>query len=108
MERLLDVPPDAFDPPPRVDSAIVRMIPKPAAALNAVDLERLGFLVTKAFGQRRKVLRNTLKGIATEEQMAAAGIDARSRAEEVPLENYVRLANALAGAGELPAASQPG
>jgi len=96
MERLLDVPPDAFDPPPRVDSAIVRMIPKPAGALNAIDHERLSFLVTKAFGQRRKVLRNTLKGIATEEQMAAAGIDSRSRAEEVPLENYVMLANALA------------
>ena len=104
MERLLDVPPDAFDPPPRVDSAIVRMIPKPAGALNAIDHERLSFLVTKAFGQRRKVLRNTLKGIATEEQMAAAGIDSRSRAEEVPLENYVRLANALAGAGAQPAA----
>jgi 16S rRNA (adenine1518-N6/adenine1519-N6)-dimethyltransferase len=96
MERLIEVPPEAFDPPPRVDSAIVRMIPKDAAAMLATDVALLGEVVTQAFGQRRKVLRNTLKGRATEAQMEAAGIDARSRAEEVPLENYVRLANALA------------
>jgi 16S rRNA (adenine1518-N6/adenine1519-N6)-dimethyltransferase len=95
MERLLEVPPDAFDPPPKVDSAIVRMIPKPASALNAASVERLGDVVTQAFSQRRKVLRNTLKGHATEEQMEAAGIDSKARAEEIPLENYVRLANAL-------------
>jgi len=98
MERILEVPPDAFDPPPRVDSAVVRMIPKPVGALNAVSLEGLGLLVTRAFSQRRKVLRNTLKGHASEAQMEAAGIDTRARAEEIPLENYVRLANALAGA----------
>jgi len=97
MEQLLEVPPEAFDPPPKVDSAIVRMIPKAPAAMNALNLERLGKLVTRAFSQRRKVLRNTLKGHASEAQMAAAGIDARSRAEEIPLENYVRLANALEG-----------
>jgi len=103
MERLLDVPPDAFDPPPRVDSAIVRMIPKPASALDAVDAQLLSDVVTQAFSQRRKVLRNTLKGRATEAQMEAAGIDARARAEEIPLENYVRLANALAAAPALDA-----
>jgi 16S rRNA (adenine1518-N6/adenine1519-N6)-dimethyltransferase len=96
MERLLEVPPDAFDPPPRVDSAIVRMIPKPVSEQGAVDLNLLSEVVTQAFSQRRKVLRNTLKGRATEAQMAEAGIDSRSRAEEVPLENYVKLANALA------------
>ena len=95
MEQLFEVPPESFDPPPRVNSAIVRMQPKPASALNALSLERLSLLVTKAFSQRRKVLRNTLKGHATEAQMEAAGIDARARAEEIPLENYVRLANAL-------------
>lgn len=98
MEQVLEVPPDAFDPPPKVDSAVVRMIPKPAAAMNALNVERLEKLVTQAFSQRRKVLRNTLKGHATEEQMEAAGIDAKARAEEIPLENYVRLANALEGA----------
>lgn len=96
MERLIDVPPEAFDPPPRVDSAIVRMIPKPAAEQEAVDVNLLSEVVTQAFSQRRKVLRNTLKGRASEEQMAQAGIDSRSRAEEVPLENYVKLANLLA------------
>jgi 16S rRNA (adenine1518-N6/adenine1519-N6)-dimethyltransferase len=95
MEQMLEVPPEAFDPPPRVDSAIVRMVPKPASAMDAVSIERLGKLVTQAFSQRRKVLRNTLKGHVTEAQMEAAGIDARARAEEIPLENYVRLANAL-------------
>ncbi|HEY4371203.1 MAG TPA: 16S rRNA (adenine(1518)-N(6)/adenine(1519)-N(6))-dimethyltransferase RsmA [Burkholderiales bacterium] len=95
MEQVLEVPPDAFDPPPKVDSAVVRMVPKPAAAMQALNVERLGKLVTQAFSQRRKVLRNTLKGHATEAQMEAAGIDARARAEEIPLENYVRLANAL-------------
>jgi 16S rRNA (adenine1518-N6/adenine1519-N6)-dimethyltransferase len=96
MERLIDVPPEAFDPPPRVDSAIVRMIPKPVAEQGALDLNLLSEVVTQAFSQRRKVLRNTLKGRATESQMAEAGIDSRSRAEEVPLENYVKLANLLA------------
>jgi 16S rRNA (adenine1518-N6/adenine1519-N6)-dimethyltransferase len=100
MERLIDVPPEAFDPPPKVDSAIVRMLPKPAAEQGAVNVGLLGEVVTQAFSQRRKVLRNTLKGRATEAQMADAGIDSRSRAEEVPLENYVRLANALAGEAE--------
>ena len=95
MEQFLDVPPDSFDPPPKVDSAMVRMIPRPASALNAASVEGLGELVTQAFSQRRKVLRNTLKGHATEAQMGAAGIDAKARAEEIPLENYVRLANAL-------------
>jgi 16S rRNA (adenine1518-N6/adenine1519-N6)-dimethyltransferase len=99
MERLLEVPPEAFDPPPKVDSAIVRMIPKQASEQAAVDVNLLSEVVTQAFSQRRKVLRNTLKGRATEEQMAEAGIDSRSRAEEVPLKNYVRLANLLAGLG---------
>ena len=77
MESVLDVPPEAFDPPPKVDSAVVRMIPKPRAARNARDEKRFGELVTQAFSQRRKTLRNTLKGRVSEAQFAAAGIDPR-------------------------------
>ena len=95
MEHLFDVPPEAFDPPPRVDSAIVRMLPKPAAQRLADDEALLGEVVTQAFGQRRKVLRNTLKGRATNEQLEAVGISPAARAEEIALENYVALANLL-------------
>jgi 16S rRNA (adenine1518-N6/adenine1519-N6)-dimethyltransferase len=96
MEHLFDVPPEAFEPQPRVESAIVRMRPKPAALRLARDEALLGELVTRAFGQRRKVLRNTLKGLASETQMQAAGISPAARAEEIALENYVALANLLA------------
>ena len=98
MEHLFDVSPEAFDPPPRVDSAIVRMLPKPAAMRMAHDELLLGEVVTQAFGQRRKVLRNTLKGRATVLQLEAAGISPAARAEEIALENYVALANLLCSA----------
>jgi 16S rRNA (adenine1518-N6/adenine1519-N6)-dimethyltransferase len=97
MEHLFDVAPEAFDPPPRVDSAIVRMRPKAAAERDAKDERLLGEIVTQAFGQRRKVLRNTLKGRADAAQMEAAGIDPAARAEEVSLAAFVALANLLAG-----------
>ena len=98
MESVLDVPPEAFDPPPKVDSAIVRMIPKPAAALLARDEALFGALVTQAFSQRRKTLRNTLKGRVSDAQFAAVGIDPGARAEEIDLARYVALANLLASA----------
>ena len=96
MESVLDVPPEAFDPPPKVDSAIVRMIPKPAAALQARDEALFGALVTQAFSQRRKTLRNTLKGRVSDAQFAQTGIDPGARAEEIDLARYVALANLLA------------
>ena len=95
MEHLFDVPPESFDPPPRVDSAIVRMLPRAEAEKTAQDEVLLGALVTQAFSQRRKVLRNTLKGRATPAQMEMAGISPAARAEEVALANYVMLANLL-------------
>jgi 16S rRNA (adenine1518-N6/adenine1519-N6)-dimethyltransferase len=102
MEHLFDVPPEAFEPPPRVDSAIVRMIPKAAALRDAHDEGLLGEVVTQAFSQRRKVLRNTLKGRATESQMEACGISPGARAEELPLASFVALANLLAGSAPAP------
>ena len=93
IEPVLDVPPEAFDPPPRVDSAVVRMTPKPVAP--GVEPKLLGELVTIAFSQRRKLLRHTL-GRWLEERGAAGNFDTQRRAEEVPVEEYLRLA-ALVG-----------
>jgi 16S rRNA (adenine1518-N6/adenine1519-N6)-dimethyltransferase len=95
MERLFVVPPGAFQPAPKVDSAIVRLLPKPAAALAARDEALLASLVTAAFGQRRKMLRNTLRDFADEATLGAAGIVATARAEDLAVADYVRLANAL-------------
>ena len=89
VEHVLDVGPEAFDPPPRVDSAVVRMAPKPAAA--GVDPKLLGELVTVAFSQRRKLLRHTL-GRWLDERGVAGDFDVQRRAEEVPVEEYLRLA----------------
>jgi 16S rRNA (adenine1518-N6/adenine1519-N6)-dimethyltransferase len=89
IESVLEVPPDAFDPPPRVDSAVVRMVPLPAPA--GVDAERLGQLVTVAFSQRRKLLRHTL-GRWIETQGLSTPFDLQRRAEEVPVEEYLSLA----------------
>lgn len=105
MELLFVVSPEAFDPPPKVDSAIVRMIPK-AAPLQC-DSALLEQVVTKAFSQRRKTIRNCLAGLFSEAQLQAHGIDPQARAETIGLEAYVALANALqarASSAPLPAA----
>ncbi|GGY98643.1 16S rRNA (adenine(1518)-N(6)/adenine(1519)-N(6))-dimethyltransferase RsmA [Pseudoduganella plicata] len=99
MALMFIVPPEAFDPPPKVDSAIVRMIP--IAEPLACDKATLEAVVQKAFSQRRKVIRNCLAGMFTEQQIADAGIDPGTRPETVPVEAYVRLANSL----EAPAAA---
>ncbi len=93
MEMLMVVPPTAFDPPPKVDSAIVRMIPLRAPL--ACDEALLEKVVTQAFSQRRKVLRNCLSPLFSEEQIAGAGVDPQARPETVPVEGFVALANLL-------------
>ncbi|MDR2000267.1 MAG: 16S rRNA (adenine(1518)-N(6)/adenine(1519)-N(6))-dimethyltransferase RsmA, partial [Zoogloeaceae bacterium] len=97
MERLFVVPPGAFNPAPKVDSAIVRLIPKPAAELTARDEGQLAKLVQAAFGQRRKMLRNNLREIVDEAGLIAAGIAPTARAEELAVASYVRLANQVTG-----------
>jgi 16S rRNA (adenine1518-N6/adenine1519-N6)-dimethyltransferase len=92
IESVLDVPPEAFDPPPRVDSAVVRMKPLPMPA--GIDAVLLGQLVTVAFSQRRKLLRNTL-GRWLEERGFSGSFDTQRRAEEVPVSEYLALAQAL-------------
>ena len=93
IESVLDVPPDAFEPPPRVDSAVVRMLPLPDPP--AVDPALLGEIVAVAFSQRRKLLRHTL-GRWLEQRGAVVGFDVQRRAEEVPVSEYLQLAQAFA------------
>lgn len=93
MELLFVVPPAAFDPPPQVDSAIVRMIP--LAEPLPCDAAKLEKVVTKAFSQRRKVIRNCVAGMFTENDLVDAGIDPQARPEAVPVEQFVALANRL-------------
>lgn len=97
MDRLFIVPPEAFDPAPKVESAIVRMAPIASGAETPRDPQRFARLVTAAFGQRRKMLRNTLAGVVDADTLAACGIAPTARAEEVPVAAYVRLANAAGG-----------
>jgi 16S rRNA (adenine1518-N6/adenine1519-N6)-dimethyltransferase len=92
IEALFEVPPTAFDPPPRVDSAVVRMTPCAVPAL--ADGARLGEIVSLAFSQRRKLLRHTL-GRWLDERGLAGSFDVQRRAEEVPVAEYVALAQRL-------------
>lgn len=93
MSNVLFVPPASFDPPPRVDSAVVRMVP--LADPPDLDVKRLANLVQVAFSQRRKILRNTL-GIWLDAQGFEGQFDLQRRAEEVPVHEYVRLVQSLA------------
>ena len=88
MENVLFVPPDSFDPPPRVDSAVVRMVP--LATPPAIDVRLLETMVQVAFSQRRKLLRHTL-GRWLEERQFAGVFDVQRRAEEVPVADYIEL-----------------
>jgi 16S rRNA (adenine1518-N6/adenine1519-N6)-dimethyltransferase len=95
VEPLLKVPPGAFRPPPKVDSAVVRLVPLPASALPDVDFNTVGNVVRAAFGQRRKTLSNALSGLMDASAIAAAGIDPRARAEQLPPSDFVALAKQI-------------
>ncbi|HEX7686655.1 MAG TPA: 16S rRNA (adenine(1518)-N(6)/adenine(1519)-N(6))-dimethyltransferase RsmA [Burkholderiaceae bacterium] len=97
IEHLFDVAPDAFDPPPKVDSAIVAMRPRPAEVAARADPVLLGELVAVAFSQRRKILRNTL-GKWLDERGFDGTFDVQRRAEEVPVDEYLALARAVKAA----------
>ncbi|MES3013754.1 MAG: 16S rRNA (adenine(1518)-N(6)/adenine(1519)-N(6))-dimethyltransferase RsmA [Pseudomonadota bacterium] len=94
IESVLDVPPESFEPPPRVDSAVVRMQPLPV--VQAIDAALLEELVRVAFSQRRKMLRNTL-GRWLDERGFAGEFELQRRAEEVPVADYLGLVTALSG-----------
>jgi 16S rRNA (adenine1518-N6/adenine1519-N6)-dimethyltransferase len=92
MENVLFVPPESFEPPPRVDSAVVRMVP--LAEPPQVDASRLGEIVQVAFSQRRKLLRHSL-GKWLDQHGFAGDFDTQRRAEEVPVAEYVDLAQSI-------------
>lgn len=96
VEYLFDVGPGAFNPPPKVDSAIVRLVPHAQLPHPADDPASLELVVRAAFSQRRKTLRNTLKGLLDSDVISAEGIDPGLRPEQIDLAGYVRLANRLA------------
>lgn len=91
---LFTVHPGAFRPPPKVDSAVVRLVPRPTAEIGIANPRRFADIVRAAFGQRRKTLRNALKGVCDEAIIIACGIDPGSRAEQLPVADFIRLANA--------------
>jgi len=95
IEALFDVPPEAFDPPPEVNSAVVRLDPLPPGTFEIDNEAALSALVAKAFMQRRKTLRNALRDVVAAEDFDAVGIDPGLRPEQVPIADYVRLGNYL-------------
>lgn len=103
MEKLFDVPPEAFDPPPRVVSAVVRMVPLPATRLRAVSEDALQKVVARAFAQRRKMLRGALGDWAALVPWEALSIAPTARAEEISVEKFIRLTDALVQAGAVSA-----
>ncbi len=100
MARLFDVPPGAFRPAPKVTSSIVRMVPLPATELTARDEDLLGRIVTAAFGQRRKTLRNTLRDFLDEADFAALGLDPGLRGERLTVTQFVAICNHLVARAE--------
>ncbi len=94
-EFLFDVPPESFDPKPKVMSAILKLTPhrKPPVAIN--DLNYLNKVVTQAFSQRRKTIRNSLKKLISEKQLTALDIDPTLRAESLTLDDFAQLSNLL-------------
>jgi 16S rRNA (adenine1518-N6/adenine1519-N6)-dimethyltransferase len=96
VEPLLRVAPGAFRPPPKVESAVVRLMPLPISQRPDAHLARaIEAVVRAAFGQRRKTLSNALRGLLDAEAIRAAGIDPRARAESVPPQGFVALARKL-------------
>ena len=95
IESLFDVPPEAFDPPPRVTSAVVRLDPLSPGTFDIKDVAGLSTLVSTAFMQRRKTLRNSLKKSVEVTDFQAVDIDSGLRPEQVSIADYVRLSNHL-------------
>ena len=107
VARLFTVPPGAFRPPPKVDSAIVRIVPRSLTVEERSQLPAMGLLVRAAFAQRRKTLRNTLKRYIDERDIEAVGIDPQRRAETLDLGELKRLAEAIPAEKKEAADRQP-
>jgi 16S rRNA (adenine1518-N6/adenine1519-N6)-dimethyltransferase len=95
MEKIIDVPPQAFKPPPKVESAVVRMQPRTLAVADVCDERLLAQVVTAAFTKRRKTLRNALEGTIDEAGLQRLGIDPKLRPENLQVSDYLAIARAL-------------
>jgi 16S rRNA (adenine1518-N6/adenine1519-N6)-dimethyltransferase len=96
VEPLFKVPPGAFRPPPKVDSAVVRLIPLAPSEVKIPDAGMFDLVVRAAFAQRRKTLRNALQQLGGSDRIVAAGIDPGARAEDVDVAGFLALADAFA------------
>lgn len=94
-DYLFTVPPGAFNPPPKVDSAIVRLIPKKLLPLNETEFHYFSTIVKEAFNYRRKKLGNCLKRFMTPEMLIAKNVDPNARPEEISVEAFVRIAKGV-------------
>ena len=94
VEHLFDVPPEAFNPAPRVQSAIVRLTPRTDSPWPPCNEAHLRAIVQAAFAQRRKTLRNNLKGLIDSADLETLGIDPGARAETLELTQFIEIANA--------------
>ena len=92
VTHLFDVPPEAFYPPPKVQSAIVRLAPHPVSPYPEHDMKAVSEVVQLAFSQRRKTLRNNFKGVFDDEQLRLLGIEPSDRAEHLEIEQFIALA----------------
>lgn len=92
---LFMVPPHAFRPPPKVDSAVVRLVPLAADKIHIKDAVLFENLVRDAFGQRRKTIRNAMQALATSDDIEAVGLRPDARAEQLPVTDFIKLANFL-------------
>jgi 16S rRNA (adenine1518-N6/adenine1519-N6)-dimethyltransferase len=93
---LFDVFPESFDPAPKVMSAVIKLIPHPKPPVQVNDLAVFKLVVTQAFSQRRKTLRNSLKKLISEDCFVSLGIDPVARAEAISLHAFANLSNWLA------------
>jgi len=95
VDKLFIVPPGAFNPAPKVDSAIVRLVPHTTLPIEAKSTDLLADVVRTAFGQRRKTLRNNMKGLITGDQLEGLNIDPSLRPERLSLTDFVAIADAI-------------
>lgn len=94
IESLFDVGPEAFSPPPKVNSSFLRLTPKPRDARLRVDVKKLSSVVSTAFNQRRKTLRNSVQSLLSSNDLQALGIDPQKRAQDVTVDEFVAMARA--------------
>ena len=95
VDKLFEVPPESFSPPPRVNSAVVRLVPTEAPAVRVDQPTQFEQVVRQAFSQRRKTLRNSLRNLLDESEIRAAGIDPGARPETLDLVGFAALSNKL-------------